>query len=121
MTSILGDLKNPRLIWLKGGLFLFAGSAASFGILVESPDWRIPLLHVIAVWCFARAYYFAFYVIEHYVDSTYRYAGLWDFVAYALSRRSRPITEAAAGETSTKTGQGIHPCPAEKPDADNHD
>ncbi|HVJ69626.1 MAG TPA: hypothetical protein VM510_16735 [Caulifigura sp.] len=121
MTSILGDLKNPRLIWLKGGLFLFAGSAASFGILLESPDWRIPLLHAIAVWCFARAYYFAFYVIEHYIDSTYRYAGLWDFARYAFSRRSKQPRETVTGETSMKTGQGISPCPDERPDTDNRD
>ena len=119
MTSILGDLKNPRLIWLKGGLFLFAGSAASFGILLESPDWRAPLLHVIAVWCFARAYYFAFYVIEHYLDSTYRYAGLWDFASYAFSRRSKRTGHAATGEVSKTTGPGISPGPVEALDTDN--
>jgi hypothetical protein len=40
----------------------------------------------IAVWCFCRSYYFAFYVIEHYVDPSYRFSGLWSFVRYLLSR-----------------------------------
>jgi len=34
-------------------------------------------------------YYFAFYVIEKYVDPTYRFAGLWSFLRYAMSRRGR--------------------------------
>jgi hypothetical protein len=36
----------------------------------------------LAVWCFARFYYFAFYVIEHYVDESYKFSGLWSFVVY---------------------------------------
>jgi hypothetical protein len=47
------------------------------------------LLLAVAVWSFARFYYFAFYVIEHYVDPGYRFAGLWDFVRYLLRRRKR--------------------------------
>jgi hypothetical protein len=35
----------------------------------------------------APAYYFAFYVIEHYVDPGYRFAGLWSFVRYVLRKR----------------------------------
>lgn len=39
---------------------------------------------MITIWAFCRAYYFAFYVIEHYVDPHYRFAGLVDFLYYAL-------------------------------------
>ena len=45
------------------------------------------LLLATAVWCFARFYYFAFYVIEHYVDPGYKFAGLGSFVAYLFRRR----------------------------------
>ncbi len=38
------------------------------------------------VWAFCRAYYFAFYVIEHHVDPGYRFSGLISFVAYALRK-----------------------------------
>jgi len=36
---------------------------------------------------FARAYYFAFYVIERYVD---RFSGLWSCVRYLCSQRPQP-------------------------------
>jgi hypothetical protein len=49
----------------------------------------VALLLAVAIWCFARAYYFAFYVIEHYVDDSYRFSGLWSFALY-LMRRKKP-------------------------------
>ena len=55
----------------------------------------LPLLLVIAVWCFSRSYYFAFYVIQHYVDPGYKFAGLWDFFQYTMGRRQRPAAEEA--------------------------
>jgi hypothetical protein len=39
---------------------------------------RIPLSSIF--WGFCRAYYFAVYVIEHYIDPGRKYAGLIDFV-----------------------------------------
>ena len=82
------DLSNPKLIYGKGILFLFGGVLASGLLIAAHPSLRVALLLAVAVWCFARAYYFAFYVIEHYVDSDYRFSGLWSFVLY-LARRSR--------------------------------
>jgi len=81
------DLTNPRIIYLKGFLFLFAGLIAAAAILIEIPSLRIAFLLAVAIWCFARAYYFAFYVIQHYVDPTYRFAGLWAFFKYVMRRR----------------------------------
>lgn len=81
------DIKNPKLLYLKGALFVVSGLIASTGILLLAPNWRIALLLAIAVWSFARAYYFAFYVVEHYIDPGYRFAGLADFARYVLSRR----------------------------------
>ena len=83
----MGDLKNPRLIWLKGVLFLTIGSIASWLLLLETPTLKVAMLLGLSVWGFCRFYYFAFYVIEHYVDPTYRFAGLLDFARYALGRR----------------------------------
>ena len=82
------DLKNPRVIYLKGFLFVVAGVMAAGGVLMEAPSVKILVLLVIAIWSFARAYYFAFYVIEHYVDRGFRFSGLWDFLKY-LMRRNR--------------------------------
>jgi hypothetical protein len=80
------DIQNPKLLYLKGSLFVIGGLLASAGILLIVPSVRIAALLAIAVWCFARAYFFAFYVIEHYVDPSYRFAGLWSFIRYALKR-----------------------------------
>jgi hypothetical protein len=84
----MGDITNPKLIYAKGFLFLLAGLMASAALLLEYPTVRVALLLGLAVWSFARFYYFAFYVIQHYVDPGYRFAGLGPFVLYLLRRRS---------------------------------
>ena len=78
----MGDLKNAKLIYAKGFLFLLSGVIAASLVLVEMPTLKITLLLAISIWCFCRAYYFAFYVIEHYVDGDYKFAGLGSFVRY---------------------------------------
>ena len=80
------DLTNPRLIKLKGLLFLMVGIASGALLILEQPNWRIALLLAICVWCFCRAYYFAFYVIEHYVDPSFRFSGLGAFILYLVHR-----------------------------------
>jgi len=84
----MGDLKSSRLIILKGFLFLFCGLAAGAGLLVEHPEARFAFLLTICVWLFCRFYYFAFYVIEKYVDPSYRFSSLWAFAMY-LARRGK--------------------------------
>jgi hypothetical protein len=83
----MGDITNPRLLYFKGGLFVATGLFASGLLLFESPSFKVAALLAVAIWCFARAYYFAFYVVEHYVDPGYRFAGLWSFARYAWARR----------------------------------
>lgn len=83
------DLKRPAALWLKASLFLWLGSAASALLLAEAGSWQVALLLALAIWSFCRAYYFAFYVIEKYLDPGYRFSGLWSFVRYALARRRR--------------------------------
>ena len=56
------------------------------GTIPRMKTLRLLLLLAVAVWCFCRAYYFAFYVIEHYVDENYKFAGLWSFVKYLLKK-----------------------------------
>ena len=58
------DLTNPRVIVLKGFLFLLAGILSAAGILLEYPAVKVGVLLLVSIWCFARFYYFAFYVIE---------------------------------------------------------
>ncbi len=83
------DITNSRVLYLKAGLFLLGGMLASAIILLELPSVKIAVAMATAIWCFARSYYFAFYVVQHYVDPTYRFAGLLSFARYALTRRPK--------------------------------
>jgi hypothetical protein len=67
----------------------WAGPVPRRLLLAEHADLRTAALLAIAIWSFCRAYYFAFYVIQHYVDDGYRFAGLGSFIRYLLERRSR--------------------------------
>jgi hypothetical protein len=82
----VADLTNPKLIKLKGILFLVLGLLSSALLLAHAPNLTVALLLVLAIWSFCRFYYFAFYVIEHYVDPGFKFAGLWDFARYLLRR-----------------------------------
>jgi hypothetical protein len=81
------DIKNPKLIWTKGLLLLGIGLAASALLILEAPSLKVGLLLALAVWAFCRCYYFAFYVIEKYVDPAYKFSGLVSFLRYAARRR----------------------------------
>ena len=80
--GLLRDLTDSRWIKVKGALFLLMGLLAGGLLLFEHPSLIDALLLVICVWGFCRAYYFAFYVIEHYVDPAYKFSGLGSFLRY---------------------------------------
>ena len=86
----MSDLTNPRIIKLKGALFVVLGALSSALLLFEAPSLRVALLLGVAIWSFCRAYYFAFYVIEHYVDPAFRFAGLGAFFRYIFIQRKKP-------------------------------
>ena len=81
------NITSPGLIKLKGLLFLIVGLLAAALLLIEHPSLKAIVLLAIVVWCFCRFYYFAFYVIEHYVDSSYRFSGLGSFFRYLMQQR----------------------------------
>lgn len=81
------DLTNPNWIKVKGLCFLLIGIAASILIFLDSPNWKTAVLLALAIWAFCRFYYFAFYVIEKYVDPTYKFSGLISFARYLLRGR----------------------------------
>jgi hypothetical protein len=94
------NINSPRWLYIKGGLFVFCGVFASVLLLIESPTLQTVLLLAIAIWSFCRAYYFAFYVVEHYIDPGYKFAGLTDFARYALRRRKVASADPTGGEPS---------------------
>ncbi|HZH98734.1 MAG TPA: hypothetical protein VEX38_07160 [Fimbriimonadaceae bacterium] len=87
--KLTGDLTDRRAILVKGWLFLILGLLAAGVILIRHPDPETALLLAIALWAFCRWYYFMFYVIEKYVDGSFRYAGLGSFLRYVWSSKRR--------------------------------
>lgn len=81
------DIRSPALLYVKGLLFLLVGCLGAGILLAEHPTWKMAILLAVISWAFCRAYYFAFYVIDHYIDPTFKFAGLLSLVWYLLSRR----------------------------------
>ena len=81
------DITNPKWIWAKGVLFLVLALGASVLLVIEAASVKVATLLVVSVWAFCRFYYFAFYVIERYVDPTYRFSGLTSVLLYTLRKR----------------------------------
>lgn len=84
------DLTNPAWIKAKGILFLLLGLLTAALLLLERPTAKTALLLVLAVWAFCRFYYFAFYVMERYVDPNYRFSGLFSFLRYLIRTQRHP-------------------------------
>jgi hypothetical protein len=82
----MNDIRSPKLLYFKGGLLFCVGLTAAIILLIEHPSLKFAALLAIAIWAFARSYYFAFYVIEHYIDGDYKYAGVFSFLRYAVRR-----------------------------------
>jgi len=98
------NITSPGLIKVKGILFLVVGLLAAALLLIEHPSLKSAVLLAIAVWCFCRFYYFAFYVIEHYVDSSYRFSGLWSFFRYLVQRGKHESRAARTGASDSIEG-----------------
>lgn len=85
----MADLKSRHLIYLKGFLFLMILLIAGGLILFETRSWQIAVLLLLVVWASARLYYFMFYVIEKYVDPSFKFAGIGSFLRYLFSQQKK--------------------------------
>lgn len=85
--NLLADLKSANAMTLKAVLFLVAGTIAAATLLIESPNLRTAFLIAVCVWSFCRLYYFLFYVIERYIDPTFRFDGIGSALRYLWKRR----------------------------------
>lgn len=84
----MADLKSARLMYAKAFLLAGIGVLAATLILIETRSWRIAALLAAAIWGFCRSHYFAFYVIERWIDPKFKFAGLGAFAAYLIRRRT---------------------------------
>ena len=78
---------TPGWIKVKALMFFVIGVVSTILIFLSMPDWKTVVLLALVIWSFCRLYYFAFYVIEKYVDPGYKFSGLFSFVKYLLQRR----------------------------------
>lgn len=112
----MSDIKDPRLLWAKGLLFLGLAALAGWMIWIKIPDWETILVLAIFAWACSRAYYFAFYVIEKYADPNFRYSGLLSLLGYIKAKllgqpyiasiaptESQPVDVASLSFQSTPT------------------
>ena len=83
----MGDITDKRLLYFKGVLFLVLGLPAASLIVYEHQELRLVILLSVAIWSFCRAYYFAFYVIQHYINPNFRFAGLTSVAGYLWRKR----------------------------------
>ena len=84
------DLKNPKWMVAKAILFLLIGTVSVALVLIERPSIKVAILLALMIWSFSRAYYFAFYVIEKYIDANFRFSGLTSVVLYLIRKRRNP-------------------------------
>ena len=83
------DLTDPWWMKFKAVLFIVTGVFSAVLLLRDVPTWHDALFLGICVWSFCRLYYFAFYVIERYIDPEFRFSGLGSVVRYLLKREKR--------------------------------
>jgi len=81
------DLKNPAAMWLKAALLLVIGIKASVLLILEIGTLKGALLLALSIWAFCRIYYFAFYVVEKYIDPGFRFSGLISVLSYLVTKK----------------------------------
>jgi hypothetical protein len=76
------DITSPTLLKLKGALFGLLGLLAAALLILPIFSWKTVALLLITIWSFCRAYYFCFYVMQHYANPHFRYRGLFDLMLH---------------------------------------
>lgn len=76
------------MMYVKAALLLGIGALSALMLFLRDPSVSTAVLLALTIWAFSRAYYFAFYVIERYVDPSFRFSGLFAFAKYILRRNS---------------------------------
>jgi len=83
----LSDDLPKSLIFLKGGLFVLILLMASALVLLADPLWQRAGALLAVIWSSARCYYFMFYVIERYVEPSYKFSSVYSFLLYLLKKK----------------------------------
>ena len=98
------DLNSHRSMKIKAALFAAIGLVSGCLLWISIPTFKSLVLLVLCIWAFCRLYYFAFYVIERYIDPGFRFSGVLDAVRYLLSSRP-PEKKVGPAKPTTKSEQ----------------
>jgi hypothetical protein len=79
------DLPVPWM-FVKLLLFVLLAGLAATCLLLQHPSWTTAACLGALTWAAARAYYFAFHVVEHWIDPGYRFHGLAHFFSWCWRR-----------------------------------
>jgi len=74
-------------MWLKAALLLVIGITASVLLILEMGTLKGALILALSIWAFCRIYYFAFYVVEKYIDPGFRFSGLISVLSYLVTKK----------------------------------
>lgn len=83
------EITSLRWLIVKAALFVLLGTMAAILILASSARLSTAVLLAVCIWAFARAYYFFFYVLGHYVDPKFNFSGMLAAFRWLMSRRSK--------------------------------
>ena len=82
----MANIESPFWLWIKGGLFVAIGCLCLVFVAMVTQSVQVVAVCCLAIWAFCRAYYFAFYVIENYIDPKFRFAGLLSVLGYFVDK-----------------------------------
>lgn len=81
------DLPHPGWMVLKAALFAVITVSAGGLLVAQVTTWTTLLLVILVAWSAARLYYFCFYVIEKYIDPSFKFSGLGSVARHLWLRR----------------------------------
>ena len=96
------DLTSHRSMKIKAALFAGIGLFSGWLLWMSIPTFKSLVLLVLCVWAFCRLYYFAFYVIEKYIDPGFRFSGVLDALRYLLKMKGKQQPAGTQVQASTR-------------------
>jgi hypothetical protein len=87
--AAMRDLNSHRSMKMKAALFAGIGLLSAWLLWISVPTFKSAVLLILCVWAFCRLYYFAFYVIEKYIDPAFKFSGVLDALRYLLKSKDK--------------------------------
>ncbi len=73
-------------MYVKAIGFVLIASLCAAALIARSVRIETLVLILLLIWSSARAYYFCFYVIQQYIDPSFKYSGVGSMLRYLIRR-----------------------------------